>query len=135
MTVKELIELNWLIGDIENNVRKDGNGVLLKKLKIGAGVEETNCLELREKEIVKNTEINIRDEGDFHYGLILNKIPKNWLNLKVYSWRMRRLYRPDDRESSLESIEMNCYPDGYKEEKEKQNTEKDNGQLSLFEEN
>lgn len=132
MTVKELIELNWLIGDIEIEVRKDGNGILLKRLKIGAGAEEAKDPELREKEIVKNTEINIRDTGDFYYGLIMSKIPKNWLNLKVYSWRMRWSYRPNDRESSLESIEIECYPDGYKEEKEKPDTEKDDGQLSLF---
>lgn len=133
MTVRELIELNDFIGDIEIQVRNDGK--LLKTLKIGAGVEETNLLELREKEIVKNTEINIRDEGDFRYGLILKKIPKNWLNLKVDSWRMMWSYRPNDRGSSLESIEIECYPDGYKEEKEKPDTEKYDGQLSLFEEN
>lgn len=133
MTVKELIELNWLIGDIEIEVRKDGNGILLKRLKIGAGAEEAKDPELREKEIVKNTEINIRDTGDFYYGLIMSKIPKNWLNLKVYSWRVGWSHRPDDSQSSLELIRIECYPDGYKEEKKKPDTEKDDGQLSLFE--
>lgn len=131
MTVKELIELNPLIADIEIDLR-DENGILIQKLEIGARAEEPRNAQLQEITTVIHEEININDEGDFCIGINFKKIPKEWLNLVVDSWRAWLITGESGKQ--LQTIWMHCHREGYKKEPERPKTDKtkDDGQLSLF---
>lgn len=134
MTVRELIELNNHTADLIIEIRTEGHIYLLKTLEIGAGVKYSQGTPPAE-EIVKQIPINKRDIDNERLGIIFKNIPKAWLELKVYSWKARYAYREGEYAliHGLQEIRINCYPDGYKEEKEKPDTEKNDGQLSLFE--
>ena len=99
MTVKELIELNQNIVDIEIIVRKGGSR-LLDALKIGPAVGEIPpCpLMVPESERFINNEsrrklanyvaksINAWDDGKDYWQVKPNRIPKAWQDLEVYAW-------------------------------------------------
>ena len=104
MTVKDLIELNALITDLKITVRQNGN-LLLDQLNIGCseGVEPRYPTRVpRDPKYAENfykhdeatfkdaayipKPINAWDEGKDYYDIRLGKIPKQWLDLEVYSW-------------------------------------------------
>lgn len=105
MKVRELLELNPHIVDIEITVRRNGN-MLVDFLAIGpdAGVEPPYPMMIPDKEGAFNgpkhkakyirKSINAWDDGKDHYGLMLNRIPAKWLELEVYSWDSLHVYSP-----------------------------------------
>lgn len=104
MTVKDLIELNAMITDLEITVRRDGN-LLLDQLNIGCseGVKPlyptrvpkdpryAGNFNLSNDEMYKDAayipeSINAWDDGKDYYEIKLNRIPAKWLELEVFSW-------------------------------------------------
>lgn len=103
MTVRELVELNQMITDIEITVRING-GALLDALFIGPAVGEkpryprkvpkerryvgNMSLEYRKdaKYIAKS--INAWDDGKDYWQVKPDRIPKGWRDLEVYSWEV-----------------------------------------------
>lgn len=103
MKVRNLIELNAMITDLEITVRRDG-GLLLDQLNIGCseGIkppyptrvpkDERFAGSLNDKEykdamyIPKS--INSWDDGKDYYQILINRIPAKWLDLEVYSWEV-----------------------------------------------
>lgn len=111
MTVKELIELNAMITDLEITVRKDG-GLLLDQLNIGpaegikppyptrVAKEEryAGSLNQHNDEFYKDAayipkSINAWDDGKDYYEIKVNRIPAKWLDLEVYSWEVWKASR------------------------------------------
>lgn len=105
MTVKELIELNQMITDVEITVRKDGG--LLDQLNIGParGIKPPYPTRVpRDEKYLKNfgmgdnkmyrdaaylpKSINSWDDGHDYWQIKLNRIPKAWLELEVISWEV-----------------------------------------------
>lgn len=106
MTVKELIELNAMITDLEITVRKDGN-LLLDQLNIGPaeGVKPPYPMRVPKSEKYAGSlnqhnddcykdaayipkSINAWDDGKDYYEIKVNRIPAKWLELEVYSWQV-----------------------------------------------
>ena len=105
MKVKELIELNAMITDLEITVRKDGN-LLFDQLNIGCskGVKPPYPTRVPTKEeyagsLAQHTDkykdaayspkpINSWDYGKDYYQVLVNRIPAKWLELEVYSWEV-----------------------------------------------
>ena len=106
MKVKDLIELNAMITDLEITVRKDGN-LLLDQLNIGcsegvkppyptrvpkeprfAGNGNTSCDSFYKDAAYIPKSINTWDDGKDYYGLKLNRIPEKWLELEVHSFEV-----------------------------------------------
>lgn len=105
MKVKDLIELNSMITDLEITVRKDG-GLLLDQLNLGPseGVKPPYPTRVPTKEeyagsLAQHTDkykdaayipksINAWDDGKDYYEIKLNRIPAKWLDLEVYSWEV-----------------------------------------------
>ena len=103
MTVKELIELNQMITDIEIIVRINGNA-LLDALFIGPAVGEKPPYPWRvpkERKYVGNMSrecqkearyiaksINSWDDGKDYWQIKPDRIPKGWNDLEVYSWEV-----------------------------------------------
>ena len=106
MKVKDLIELNAMITDLEITVRKDGN-LLLDQLNIGpsegvippyptrvpkdAKYAENLCR--TDEKMFKDAayipkSINAWDDGKDYYEIKVNRIPAKWLELEVYSWEV-----------------------------------------------
>lgn len=103
MTVRELIELNQMITDIEITVRKNGTA-LLDQLNIGPaeGIKPPYPTMVPKEEryignmsrstkreayyIDKN--INAWDDGKDYWQIKPDRIPKKWLDLEVYSWQV-----------------------------------------------
>ena len=104
MTVKELIELNAMITDLEITVRKDG-GLLYDQLNIGcsegvkppyptrvpkdpkyAGNFNRSNDDMYKDAAYIPKSINAWDDGKDYYEIKLNRIPAKWLDLEVYSW-------------------------------------------------
>lgn len=106
MTVKDLIELNAMITDLEITVRKGGN-LLLDQLNIGcsegvilpyptrvpkeAKYAENLCR--TDEKMFKDAayipkSINSWDDGKDYYEIKVNRIPAKWLELEVYSWEV-----------------------------------------------
>ena len=106
MKVKDLIELNAMITDLEITVRKDGN-LLLDQLNIGpsegvippyptrvpkeAKYAENLCR--TDEKMFKDAayipkSINAWDDGKDYYQLLTNRVPAKWLNLEVHSWEV-----------------------------------------------
>ena len=106
MKVKELIELNAMITDLEITVRKDG-GLLWDQLNIGCseGVKPPyptrvpkeakyagNLCRTDEK-MFKDAayipkSINAWDDGKDYYQILTGRVPGKWLELEVYSWEV-----------------------------------------------
>ena len=103
MTVKELIELNQMITDVEITVRKDGTK-LLDQLNIGPaeGIRPSHptmvpkeekyignmSLETKREAHYINKSINSWDDGKDYWQVKWNRIPSKWLELTVYSWEV-----------------------------------------------
>ena len=103
MTVKELIELNQMITDVEITVRKDGTK-LLDQLNIGPaeGIKPpypamvpkeekyigNMSLETKREAHYINKSINSWDDGKDYWQVKWNRIPSKWLELTVYSWEV-----------------------------------------------
>lgn len=104
MTVRDLIELNAMITDLEITVRQNG-GLLLDQLNIGCseGVKPpyptrvpkdpkyAGNFNQSNDEIYKDAayipkSINAWDDGKDYYDIKVNRIPAKWLELEVYSW-------------------------------------------------
>lgn len=106
MTVKELIELNAMITDLEITVRKDGN-LLLDQLNIGpaegvkppyptrvpkdpkyAGNFNRSNDDMYKDAAYIPKSINAWDDGKDYYEIKVNRIPAKWLELEVHSWEV-----------------------------------------------
>ena len=103
MTVRELIELNQMITDIEIIVRVNGIA-LLDALFIGPAVGEKPrypCKVPKERRYVGNMSIEYRkeakyiaksinawDDGEDYWQVKLSRIPSGWRDLEVYSWEV-----------------------------------------------
>lgn len=108
MTVKDLIERNSMITDLEITVRKNGAD-LYDQLNIGCseGVKPRYPTRVpKEPRYVGNTNlsdpsthidaayipksINAWNDGRDYYEIKLNRIPAKWLELEVFSWSAGR---------------------------------------------
>ena len=107
MTARELISLNQMITDIEMEIRRDGTR-LLDCMLIGPAIgivprfprtvpktyELANdiCATMdkqRRKQAIYNTKsINSMDDGKGYWQVKLERIPKKWLELTVFSWEV-----------------------------------------------
>ena len=103
MTVKELIELNQMITDIEITVRINGTA-LLDALKIGPAIGEKPRYPLmvpKERKYVGNMSLECRkeakyiaksinswDDGKDYWQVKTDRIPKGWRDLEVYGWEV-----------------------------------------------
>lgn len=106
MKVKELIELNSMITDLEITVRKNGN-LLLDQLNLGPseGVKPPYPTRVPKEERFAGSlnqyndgfykdaayipkSINSWDDGKDYYEIKVNRIPAKWLELEVYSWEV-----------------------------------------------
>ena len=106
MKVKDLIELNAMITDLEITVRKDGN-LLLDQLNIGCSEGVIPPYPTRVPKEAKYAEnlcrtdekmfkdaayipksINSWDDGKDYYEIKVNRIPAKWLELEVHSWEV-----------------------------------------------
>ena len=101
MTVKELIELNQMITDVEITVRVNGSA-LLDQLNIGPaeGIKPpyptmvpkeeryigNNSISTKREAHYINKSINAWDDGEDYWKVKPDRIPKKWLDLEVYSW-------------------------------------------------
>lgn len=156
MKVKDLIELNSMITDLEITVRKDG-GLLLDQLNIGCGEgvkppyptrvpkEErfAGSLNQHNDGFYKDAayipkSINAWDDGKDYYEIKVNRIPAKWLELEVYSWEVwkassvttanPRRYRNNNFHGQL--IKIVALPSGEKLEiKEHKEAEKQEAEL------
>lgn len=151
MTVRELIENNPRIVDIEITVRENGN-MLVDFMAIGpdAGVEPPFPQMIpnvkgafngpKHKATYKRKSINAWDDGKDYYEIKVDRIPAKWLKLEVFSWHTMHVYSPHHWRSvpggffSFEGIAITALPSGEKLETktkaEKHNEDLDeNGQL------
>lgn len=103
MTVKELIELNQMITDIEIEIRINGNA-LLDALHIGCAIGEKPPHPMKvpkERKYVGNMStscqkeatylpksVNAWDDGKDYWQVKPDRIPKGWRDLEVYSWEV-----------------------------------------------
>ena len=101
MTVKELIELNQMITDVEITVRKGGSA-LVDQLNIGPAEGEKPpyplmvpkeeryigniSIETKREAHYINKSINAWDDGKDYWQVKVSRIPAKWLDLEVYSW-------------------------------------------------
>ena len=133
MTVKELIELNNRICDIRIVVRKE-DGALIDELNIGpdygikpkyptqvpieekyAGTLYYNKETRRDAYYIRKS-INAVDNGKDYFKILLNKIPKEWLDLQITDWQNSHVYTPDHHnlfyyKESVEGISITAlYP-------------------------
>jgi hypothetical protein len=102
MKVRELIELNQMITDIEITVRKEGG--LLDQLNIGPaqGIKPpfptmvpkeeryvgNMSLETKREAHYIDKNINAWDDGKDYWQIKPDRIPKKWLELEVTSWEV-----------------------------------------------
>lgn len=111
MTVKDLIELNAMITDLEITVRIGGN-LLLDQLNIGCseGVKplyptrvpkdpkyagnfnQSNDDMYKDATYIPKS-INAWDNGKDYYQLLIGKIPAKWLDLTVCGWECTQASR------------------------------------------
>lgn len=103
MTVKELIELNQMITDIEIIVRVNGTA-LLDALHIGCAIGEkppyplkvpkdrryvgNMSVEYRKEATYLPKSVNAWDDGKDYWQVKPDRIPKAWRDLEVYSWEV-----------------------------------------------
>jgi len=101
MTVRELIELNQMITDVNIEIRRDGTR-LLDALFIGCaeGVKPPfpckvpiseqyiDSLSFRKEARYIAKSINAWDDGKDYWQVKPDRIPKAWLELTVFSWQV-----------------------------------------------
>lgn len=130
MTVRELIELNQMIGDIEITIRKDGK--LLDQLNIGQheGIKPRYPTMVPKEERYIGTmsksnqreahyipkSINAKDDGKEYYQIMVGRIPKAWLELTVQGWDSHRAYRSIHSQHELEALRITTLPSGQRME-------------------
>lgn len=156
MTVYELLSINQHVADLTVTVRIDGNR-LLDELNIGpdAGVKPPYPLRVpKSRNYVDNFQvfdekyhkdatyidksINARDDGRDYWQVKPQRVPKQWLELEVYSWEVRPSYRSlhTRTEGDYERLYITALPPGehvtleVPEDKPIKNEQID-GQLSL----
>ena len=106
MTVRELIELNQMITDVEIDIRQNGS-LRIDQLNIGCSQGEKppyptrvprkpeyaggynlhNDHYYREATYLPKS-INSWDDGKDYWQVKVNRIPKKWLDLEVFSWEV-----------------------------------------------
>ena len=103
MKVKELIELNQMITDVEITVRKNGNA-LLDQLNFGPSegvkppypmmvpiseqyIGTMNRCHQREAYYIDKS-INAWDDGKDYWQVKPERLPAKWLDLEVYAWNV-----------------------------------------------
>lgn len=101
MTVRELMELNQMITDVDIEIRRDGTR-FLDALFIGCASGEkppfpvkvpeseqyiNNLTRRKEAHYVKKS-INAWDDGRDYWQSKPDRIPKTWQSLKVFSWEV-----------------------------------------------
>lgn len=104
MTVKELIEINQMITDVQITVRQDGC-LLLDQLNIGpaegktpihptrvpikpeyaGGFNQHNDQMYKDAAYIPKS-INSWDDGKNYWQVKVNRIPEKWLELEVFAW-------------------------------------------------
>ena len=166
MTVRELIELNSMIADAKIEIRKDGHG-LVDCLNIGPaqGIKPPYPMRVPKKpEYVNNQNrmhdefykdaayidksINAWDDGKEYWEIKVDRIPKRWLDLAVFSWEVwpasssawgsRRRYKDGSPNNNFHGQRINivALPDGQQmpepEPREKKpQPETDNNQMTI----
>lgn len=104
MTVKELIELNQMITDVEITVRVNGTSYIIDQLNIGCaeGVKPPYPTQVpKEERYIGNQSVSCKkdahyieksinswDDGKDYWQLKINRIPEKWLDLQVCSWNV-----------------------------------------------
>ena len=163
MTVRELIELNMMIVDVEITVRTK-EGKLVDQLDIGCAVGVKPPYPMRvpkDEKYIGNTNrycdkyfrestyipksINSWDDGKDYWQLKANRIPEKWLELEVTSWEVWRAstYGTSPRRDMHKScgfngqrINITALPSGERltvPEEKKEPKTKDDGQMTLDE--
>ena len=118
MIVKELMELDYNITDLQIEVRDDG--ILLKTYHIGPVEGKVGkCPKKHDVYIEKS--INAWDDGAGYFAVKPNRIPKNLLNLEVKSFHQGSAYRDSDL-NGCESLFITAYPNGYYEKEVQKQT-------------
>lgn len=133
MTIKELIQDNQHIGDIEIEVRK--NGYLIDEWHIGyscfarryinawdkydkvvGGIELSDYKKRKDAEWKEKHKlvarfphfvdklINSKDKGREYYQTLVNEVPKEAQDMEVYSWHSRSAFRGIGERLELEKI-------------------------------
>ena len=160
MTVQELISINQGITDICIEVRIDGCA-LLDALHIGLdfGAEPpypqmvpidrahvgNQCLSAKKKAKYIRKSINAWDDDKDYWQIKTNRIPKEWLDLEVYSWRNWHVYKPRHPryafggQDAYEGIQIVALPKGDRmpdivPERQLKVEHTNDGQMSLFDE-
>jgi len=155
MTVRELLETNACIADIQITVRKDGK--LLNQLNIGLyqGVKPpyptkvpvserylgTDCIANKKDAIYIDKSVNSWDDGKDYWQVKTTRIPDRWLDLKVISWRTSDSSYGHPRASgnpgaaSMQSIRIDAFAEGTDLTVPKkfipQSEKEDDGQMSI----
>lgn len=159
MKVKDLIELNAMITDLEITVRKDG-GLLLDQLNIGpaegvippyptrvpksekyAGSLNQHTDQYKDAAYIPKS-INAWDDGKDYYQILTGRVPAKWLGLEVYSWEVwnaskvattnPRRYQNNNFHGQL--MKIVALPNGEKlEVKQEEKTEELPGQMNIEE--
>lgn len=155
MTVEDLIIKNMMLTDIIIEVRVNGCA-LLDQLNIGLdyGVKPpyptmvpidkkhigNQCLTAKKEAKYIRKSINAWDDGKDYWELKLNRIPKGYLELEVFSWESWSVYRRHHPRSehnpsdSYNGIKIVAMPKGEEAPEiiieKKQNV--DDGQIKLF---
>ena len=111
MRVKELIELNAMVTDLEITVRKNGGQVLdqlnrgcsqgvkppyptrvPRDAKYAGSINQMVDKYYKDAAYIPKS-INAWDDGKEHYQIMINRIPAKWIDLEVYSWEVWRASR------------------------------------------
>lgn len=161
MTVAELISINQNITDICIEVRVDGCA-LLDALHIGldfgvkppypqmvpidrAHIGNQSLTAKKEAKYIRKS-INAWDDDKDYWQIKTNRIPKEWLDLEVYSWRNWHVYKGRHPRAAFggqdayEGIQIVALPKGDRmpdivpPERQLKVERTDNEQMSLFDE-
>ena len=123
MTVKELLETNMELVDVQITLRSK-EGWLLNELNIGPdyGVVPpypqmvpkdesyagTDSLYNKKQAQYIQKNINAYDDGKDYFQLCLNRFPKGWLDLEVFSWHQGYVY-PGHHQRKVHPGEFNWH--------------------------
>lgn len=101
MTVKDLIDLNQMIVDVEIEIRKDGHRLVdalmigcergkkpHQPIKVPIDDRYIDNLTMRREANYIDKSINAWDDGKDYYQIKWQRIPERWLNLEVYSFEI-----------------------------------------------
>ena len=157
MTVRELIELNQMITDVEIEIRDNGRLVDVLLFGCAVGVKPPHprkvpespqfmCNSTRQKEATYiSKSISSYDDGRDYWQVKPDRLPKGWKDLTVRSWEVwpastvnttspRRMnYGEGFRDVNFRGQRINivALPSGYEPVKEKPKEETLDGQMSI----